>query len=258
MTRIYRLLVPLGSLAAVVLVLWASMALAERVPFLRSLSLLAQLGKLDYSADAFARFEPIRPEFLAQSFNDRDLALLLGDTQPARPKEEAERGSVPSPHPAPSPSPNQNPLPEIKPIFRAADLQISMQADRATASPGEDILYTITVRNAGDTPFQGDFKIDSHHPLHTTDSSCEPGSTCVPVPVPGSGRDDLHTVTFSVGYAPGGSEAIEPGEEFISRFRVRVNPGTPADTEIPNHAHLDVVGDGKAPITSNSVVVTVR
>lgn len=214
---------------------------------------------------------PLDPGFIAATLGDEFSALLgLGPPRPSSGSAGRADGSRPTDGPARAPAPAPSGpgtttttlvAPVAAPLPQFSELTIDMAADRATASPGDHIAYRITVTNVGGAEFRGAFRIESHHPFWTTDSTVgcdgagvgpDPDDPCVQpsAPTPGTG-ETAHTVQFHFG------GTIPAGGKVVRQFRVRVDPGTKEGVEIRNHAHLDVVGGGD-PTTSNTVTVTVR
>lgn len=267
------ILVPWAVVTSVAL-LAATVHLASRFPRLAVLNAPPSLG-LGEAAFLLeplppgVTFVPLRAEFLRDVLGEGLGAFLGPGASPSHPGALALRtpagedapGEV---GPGPSPTTTTTLLGPIEPpLPRFSRLGVAMAADRTTVRPGEHVTYTIRVRNVGTGEFRGELQVESHHPFWTTDSTTpcgelgvepDPDHPCVnpPAPVPGSPTDDVHTARFSFG------GPIARGDELTFSFRVRVNPGTPENTRIENHAHLDVLGDGEGPTTSNRVVVTVR
>lgn len=263
--------VPAVLLAAALLA--ATMAVASRVP---TLGVLDVTGPLFHHAAGeavapAAGFAPLRREFLQGALSG-DLRQFFGSGEP-----DAAGGpgrGVIGTGPASGTRPGRPTTTTTTttttaagtlaaPLPRFSELDVAMAADRRDVGAGDHITYTVTVTNVGTNDFRGEVNITSHHPFGTTDSStpcgdqgveADPDNPCVnpPVPVPGTPGEDVHTVSTSY------QGPIPQGSSITRSFRVRVNPGTPSGTEIRNHAHLDVTGDGRPPETSNTVVVVVR
>lgn len=257
-------LVVLGALAATTTV-------ASRVPSVEVLTNPSDLPgpQPPPISVASASFAPLSSDFVEARLGPNLAAFLPGaDTRVEGRRIDATSTTRPGADDAtrddPSPTTTTTMLgPVPSPLPQFSELTVAMGANRTHVDPGEHILYTVGVTNVGTRDFRGDLTITSHHPFWTTDSSTpcgdsgvepDPDDPCVnpPAPVPGTPSEEVHTVQFSFG------GEIEPGESVVRRFRVRVNPGTPSGTEIENHAHMDVVGDGEGPETTESVVVTVR
>lgn len=148
-----------------------------------------------------------------------------------------------------------------------------MAANRATVSPGEDVVYSVIVANVGSGDFpgtnvpedKGQFRYEAHTPFGTTFRSFEPppcgghpvapdperpSESCVfvPAPVPGTG-ETTHVPTESR------ISEIRSGRQLAFMYRVSVDPGVPSGTKLVNHAHLYVVS--QEPKTTGPVIVTV-
>jgi len=254
----------------------SSAQLAERIPETLAIAgpssgtrlVRSGLGNLLSPRHAFT---PLAPAFLGRVLGADGSAFLGGAGRPEG--DGSGAGSAPRRGPAPTrqAAPTTTTTTSARlvgsigpaPVPRFSDLTVAMDADRESVAAGEHILYTVLVTNVGTAEFLGELRIDAHHPFGTTDatSPCgdapvdpDPDEPCVgvPAPVPGTPDESVHTVGFSYG------GRIERGHSIEFSFRVRVNPGTPAGSEIRNHAHLDVTGDGKPATTSNTTTVRVR
>lgn len=267
-----RVLPAVAAALLVVGVLAATASVASRVPSFEVLTHPADLpGPLPPPVSAATpTFAPLSSDFLEERLGT-DLEEFLPASAT---RVKGERADGPSTSDAPGPGGNagEGPPPTTTttmlgpvdaPLPQFSELSPSMGADRTHVDPGDHIVYTIAVTNVGNQDFRGELTITAHHPFWTTDSTTpcgdpgvdpDPDEPCVnpPAPVPGTGSDGVHTVQFSFG------GTIEPGESIVRQFRVRVNPGTPRGTDIENHAHLDAVGDGEGPETTDTVVVRVR
>lgn len=240
-----------------------SMALAVRGPGPRALGLEAAVGGASYlEPGGSSRFAPLSPAILSDLFGAGSLARLLGPSGPAGTGAlGADRTSAG--HPAgdrPPDDPSSGPLPaEItRRLPSDSDLRVFMTADRSRASAGEEILYTITVRNVGEKDFRGSFDVEAHIPFGTmwagNETRCQAGESCVEFPAPGLPVDELHLAQWGRADFP-----IRAGQEDVVGYRVRVNPGTRPGTLITNHAHLTVTGPNPRPrMTTEPVVVRVR
>lgn len=270
-----RALTVLSAVLVVAALVQAIIGLASRVPTVVILG--SSVGSSPTRADsepllgAAGALAPLETEYLARVLG-KDLSAFLGPAvrdPVAEPDGGRGRllrlGDRPGPGPSSTTTTTTTALlgPLESPLPQFSDLAVSMGADRSTVPAGDHIVYTITVANVGTADFRGELRLESHHPFWTTDSSTPCGETgvdpdpdhpCVnpPAPVPGTPDEDLHSVQFSYG------GSIPEGSMFVHEFRVRVNPGTPPGTQIRNHAHLDVLGDGQGPVTSNATTVTVR
>lgn len=257
-----------GVFATVLVLLVASAAIGARLPASGFLHRLPGLQQLDYSPDEFGRLPRLSRDFLLEALGGPALSRLVSDSvvKPRLVPRPSAAGPPPAESPSPPNEPEAGPLPGV---FRGDwDLRPRMEADKETVEPNGTIEYALIVSNVGEERFQGDFVLTSHIPFGTTDatpSPCgdggvdpDPEKPCAqPVaPVPGSPNPDVHQVTYSVGFT--GDAGLDPGEEYRTSFRVRVNPSTSSGTKIANHAHLDVAGDGGGPIDTNVVVVTVE
>lgn len=219
------------------------------------------------SGELTAAVAPLRREYLERVLGT-DLAAFVAPPGRGSLGLDGRPSAGPAaPHPGPSPTtttvPTAVPGPVASPLPRFSELEVAMVADRDTVSAGDHIRYRLAVTNIGNADFRGELRVTSHHPFWTTDSSTpcgdagvepDPDQPCVnpAAPVPGTPNEDVHTVQFSY------EGPIPQGANVAREFRVRVDPGTPSGTEIRNHAHLDVVGQGAPAQTSNTVVVTVR
>lgn len=243
-----------------------SMALAVRGPGPRALGLEAAVGGgASYlEPGGSSRFAPLSPAILSDLFGAGSLARLLGPSGPAGTGALGADATSPG-HPAgdgPSDDPSSGPLPEeiTRRLPSDSDLRVFMTADRSSASPGEEILYTITVRNVGKKDFRGDFHVEAHIPFGTTwagnETRCRTAESCViqEFPSPGLPVDELHLVQWGYSGYP-----IRAGQEEVAGYRVRVNPGTRPGTLITNDAHLTVTAPNPKPrMTTDPVVVRVR
>lgn len=255
-----------GVFATVLVLLVASAAIGARLPASGFLHRLPGLQQLDYSPDEFGRLPRLSRDFLLEALGGPALSRLVSDSvvKPRLVPRPSAAGPPPAESPSPPNEPEAGPLPGV---FRGDwDLRPRMEADKETVEPNGTIEYALIVSNVGEERFQGDFVLTSHIPFGTTgvtdpcpEGPVEPdGDVCVQpaAPTPGSPSQDVHQVTYSVGFT--GDDGLDPGEEDRSSFRVRVNPSTSSGTKIANHAHLDVAGDGGGPIDTNVVVVTVE
>lgn len=261
----------LGSLVVAGL-LMAAVALGRDVPRHRVLQRLPARDAVSTSLAGTPTFAGLRAGYVADVLGaDLQNFLVIPAGEPSADGERARTpgtarppGTAPSPGGAPPGAPPSGTSILGTEIFRFARLEVTMRADRASVQPGEHVTYRIVVANTGTADFDGELSATSHHPFGTTDSTTpcgdevgvrpDPDEPCVApaAPVPGVPADDVHTVNFSY------QGPIPAGEQKVFEFRVRVNPGTPPGTELVNHAHLDVVGDGEAAVTSNTVRVRVR
>lgn len=261
------------ALLVVAALLGVTVRVASRVP--AEVVLGAAMGTLEGRAEPSPGAEPEDPfapldaGFVAAVLgSDLSARLGLGPAPPGAGPADREGGPRSQGSPERTPggtTTTTTPLlgPLASPVPQFSDLAASMEADPAVVSPGDHIEYRIAVTNVGTADFRGELRLESHHPFWTTDSSTPCGDTgiepdpdepCVapPAPVPGTPDETIHTVQFSY------EGPIARGERLVRQFRVRVDPGTPSGTEIRNHAHLDVVGDGAEPESSNTVTVRVR
>lgn len=248
-----------------------SIHVASRVP--RSVTIAAAAGSLLSPAESEplvrtgGPLAPLGGAYLARVLGN-DLEAFLrappggsgsdaGPESSGRARPHDRRGPGTTTTTAPLIAPLDDPLPQF------SELAVAMDADRTTVSAGGLIVYRMTVTNVGTREFRGELRLESHHPFWTSDASTpcgesgvdpNPDAPCVApaVPVPGTPDDSMHSVQVSF-YGP-----IAVGSSLVREFRVRVHPGTPQNTRIDNHAHLDVLGDGEAPKTSATVAVTVR
>lgn len=270
--------VPLTVAVSVVFVgalVLSSVQLATRIPATLAIAGPASapglvrtgLGKLLSPRQSFS---PLAPGFLERVLGVDGSALLGAPGGPGG--DGSSMGNVPRRRPGPigqAAPPTTTTTAGLvgsigpAPVPQFSDLAVSMETDRASVAPGETIRYAVVVTNIGTAEFVGQLRVDAHHPFGTTDatSPCgeapvdpNPAEPCVgvPAPVPGTPDESVHTVGFSYG------GRLERGRSVEFSFRVRVNPGTPAGSEIRNHAHLDVAGDGEAATTSNTTTVRVR
>lgn len=142
-----------------------------------------------------------------------------------------------------------------------AQLSARMLANRDTVAPGEMIEYTVVLTNTGTSTIRGNIDIQSHVPIGTLDArrpcdsdtgvNVDPEHLCVsPAIAPGAGEQTHQVVITSSG-------RLAPGEERRVSFRVQVTEVTPRGTEISNHAHADLLGDGEPAVTTDPVVVVV-
>lgn len=254
-----------GVFVTVLALLVASAALGARLPAFGFLHRLPALHDLDYGADAIGRLPQLSREFLLEALGGPTLSRLVGDPVIERRAVRRPAAAPSSPQESPPPGPGRGALPGV--VGGDWELRPRMEADRDTVPAEGEVRYRVIVGNIGTEPFRGDFVITSHIPFGTRDASpspCgEPGVSpdpehpCVQpsAPVPGSPSEDVHQVTFSVGFT---GDGLAPGEDYVASFRVRVNAGVPSGTRIVNHAHLDVVGDSDGPVTTDEVVVTVE
>lgn len=220
-----------------------------------------ELGRFAEPVPGYTTFAPLSPTLVVTIFGDDEAAVLLDSGSRAKDglagADETDDAGTPAP-PEPPPSPSPPPGDVLPPLVQGDwDLEGRMQADKRTAEPEESIVYTVVVRNVGTQSFAGELQITSHHPFGTRDDS-EPcvdpeGCARAPAPVPGLPSDDVHTVSHTLS-----RNEVAPGEELVFRFRVRVNAWTPSGTELRNHAHIDVTGDGEGASTTNTIVVTVE
>lgn len=252
--------------------LWGSIHVASRVP--ASVTIAAAAGSLLSPAEsaplvrAGGPLAPLGGAYLARVLGN-DLEAFLrappgGSGSDAGPESSGPRAR---PHDRSGPGTTTTTAPLIapldEPLPQFSELAVAMDADRTTVPAGGLIVYRMTVTNVGTGDFRGELRLESHHPFWTSDASTpcgesgvdpDPDAPCVApaVPVPGTPDDSIHSVQVSF-YGP-----IAVGSSLVREFRVRVHPGTPQNTLIDNHAHLDVLGDGEAPKTSATVAVTVR
>jgi uncharacterized repeat protein (TIGR01451 family) len=245
-----------GSFGGVLSILLVTVTVAASFPAFSLLHAIPTLQELDYSADRFAKIAPLRAEFIAEALGSTNLDRLLASLPPSSPAK--DEGGI-----APRSAFGAAPIPEL-PILPKADLRFSFRANSPTAAAGDVLEYIATVRNVGKADFNGNFTIDSHIPLGTTYvGRCEvpeideDGNVCYPAPIPGTTEgqnpDDPHGVTAIQDIQA--KRTLRPHAEYVFKFRVRVNQGLPAGTEIKNHAHLTVLDKTQ---TSPVVVVTVR
>jgi uncharacterized repeat protein (TIGR01451 family) len=138
-----------------------------------------------------------------------------------------------------------------------------MVADRETVSPGEQITYTVVLTNVGTSTIRGTIEVQSHVPVGTFDArrqcdsdtgiNLDPEHLCVSaalVAAPGAGEQTNQVVISSSGRLP-------PGEEREVSFSVRVADVLPPGSEIRNHSHADLLGDGEPAVSTEPVVVVV-
>lgn len=247
--------------AASLLATSAAMGLALRVTWPERFGATGtELGRFAEPVPGYATFAPLSPTLVATLLGDAEAAVLLDDgpraTDGLAGADEGDEGEAPAP-PEPPPSPSAPPRDVLPPLVQGDwDLEGRMQADKSTAEPEESIIYTVVARNIGTQSFAGELQISSHHPFGTRDDTepcVDPGDCArAPAPVPGL-PGDVHTVSHTIS-----RRDLAPGEEFVFRFRVRVNAWTPSGTELRNHAHIDVTGDGEGASTTNTTVVTVE
>lgn len=210
----------------------------------------------DYSKDPFLVLRR-----LAASFVSSTLGNLLAEAPATSPDEgnhtvRTSSGVDLRGEPTPSPSPfigSVLPSPDW-------DLEPSVYADRTTARPGDDIIYTVIVRNVGRADFDGQVQIEAHTPFGTTFQNFEPppcegqgppDCIFVPQPVPGPPNEaNIHAPSDRRPYT------IPSGGSAILRYRVSVDPGVPPGTKLPNHAHATTTTPPRSR-TSETVVVVV-
>lgn len=132
-------------------------------------------------------------------------------------------------------------------------LTAEMAVNRTTVSPGESIVYTVTITNLSERPVR-DMTILSHVPEHTTlcntpEAELEGDDVAVCVPAPRIGGPADHSVRATY-------TKIAPGETIVFAFKVDVEFRAPEGTMIRNHAHAEGL---RAPrVDSGGVETTVR
>lgn len=244
------------SLASVALVVSMIAATSPAAP--SSVGIQARIGSaLDAGEPPGEPIAPLSPEILDVLFGGGSAVQLFG-VPVATPSPGPVTSGQPNHEPSPSPSPSSSPgsLPEQ--ITAEPDLRIEMSADRATASPGDTITYTIRIANVGKGTAR-DLRILSHIPEYTTwiqDESCgdavnfgeNPNSpygysvwVCGP-PSPGPGEHGVEATTY---------DRFPPGRTDTLVFKVVVNPDAPQGVILRNHAHARML-NGTAR-TSNEV-----
>ena len=259
-----------GGMGVVFVLLLAMVALAARMSAFASLQPFPDRAGLDYSADTFAPIAPVSAEFIAGELGS-DVFERLGGS--ASPQPVGSTGSPDAGGPPPAVLPSG-----LDPLFGGDwEFHASMASDRQTAEPGDQIVYTVTVRNVGEGDFiRGSFEIESHWPLGTTsyDQPCANGQYVdpddpegcpeglkVPFPAPGTGSEQLegnHEPPCTQEYGPcffrAGNFTLLSGDSVSWSFAVTVNQGTPPGAEIVNHAHAVA---NLVRVDSNEVTVVV-
>jgi uncharacterized repeat protein (TIGR01451 family) len=257
---------PLALAASGLLLITLAAALGAKVPTTRALPAPPAVH-LNVAKDAAGvTFPDVTARFLTEALGP-DVSPFLTPrpaavgspkrTAPTRPGPSA-RPPGPNPNPSPGPSPGPTGLP---PPFQFSQLTITMRADRTTAQPGDTITYQAIVTNVGTHDFRGAYQLSSHVPFGTVDTTTpcngtfgiDPGHDCVnpPVPAPGSPDPNVHQISY------GFTGTLGRGKQHVTVIKVRVNETTQPGTRLENHAHLDVVGDGKPAITSGTVTVVI-
>jgi len=249
-------------LMAEMLVVTATIAL--RVTGSASLSGLPPIGGLDYSVDHIARLGPLNVGFLVERLGARDLEAVLGAAPsiggaqaPAPPQ---RQGPTTAGETAPVDT-RDVPLTNTPSLRKGQwNLHVLMFASPSTVRPGQEIIYTIEIRNVGTADYLGQpgFSLSSHVPFHTTysePSPCggvgiDPATSCFDptAPEPGVPSEQVHQVHFVRT-----NQRIGRGRSYLLRFHVRVGIETPAGTRLLNHAHL-FVGAGAEQRTPDVVV----
>lgn len=205
------------------------------------------LGGLDYTQRTIPAIPVLEPSFVARVLGRELRSLLPFDarTPTATGPERAPNGSSKA-SPAPVPPPLASPSPRPSPLIPgAASVHPSMRANKTTARPGDELLYTIEARNDGDQDFTGAFLVNTHTPLGTAACTTAQGDLAVcltPGEYDGTSQapDDPHL-------NPAQQERVMtvPAHEtrVVYTLRVQVASAAPGFV-LHNHAHVDVVGDG--------------
>jgi hypothetical protein len=219
---------------------------------------------------------PIRAEFVEKALAPQRLGPLVQPEPAAPPRQPTFAGAPLAREPAAAPTPPSRPAPDPSPPGRGFrppfgppprwHLRLDMEAHPATVRPGEEVVYTLRVGNVGDGVFRGDVAVESHVPFRTTSrqparcrggsAGADPDAICrrFLLPAPGSPTQSaaVHGVSFR-----GVQVEIPPGAALVYQFAVTVDPGVPPGTEIDNHGHLEVVGEGHR-TTSRTATVRTR
>jgi uncharacterized repeat protein (TIGR01451 family) len=260
------------ALATAVVVLTAAVV---RLPGSSIVPRLPGLHEPDYSRDAKTKLAPLRRDFVAQRIGGSTLERVAPAEGPAKAAPHSGTGGN---KPAPSQARTNSAQTAADHTFISNvlspgqwDLRLDFAADRDVVAPGGDILYTLTVRNAGRAPFNGRLELRSHVPLFTnhvsepvcaieaalqlamarTESCPLPG-----LPLPQELQDveiagqplPLSALTWTI------QAAVAPGETLTRTFRVTVDPGADG-RDISNHGHISVLGSPS--LKSRDVVVHV-
>lgn len=139
--------------------------------------------------------------------------------------------------------------PTIPGTHRAMDA--SMSSDTAEARPGDEVQYTVIVRNVGELALV-DIDVRSHVPAHT--ARVLDGRECGGSPVAiDPDRSEGPLLCVESGVVPVSPDThllrrvgrLEPGASDVWTIVVRIDPATPPGTIIRNHAHAQTV-DGLA------------
>lgn len=269
---------PRGAAAAIAAV--ASLALLAGL--LATTTVASNVGRIARFDDAIGRFrsssfelgalgalgvlgvQPVlRGDYIASVVGD---AFDPADREPAGGGEPAAEAAAPSESAERPPPTTTTTAPRglVERILTGdARLAARMIADRETVAPGEEVEYTVVLSNTGTSTIRGNIEIESHVPLGTLDArrqcdsevgiNVDPDHLCASTtaaPAPGAGDQTHQVVITSSGQLP-------PGEERSVTFRVRVAEVAPSGTEISNHAHANLIGDGERAVTTEPVVVVV-
>lgn len=128
----------------------------------------------------------------------------------------------------------------VSPITISPNLSLIKSVDKATASPGEELTYTINYQNSGTGAATG---------VKINDVLNQSGQNYLSYVSGGTWDETTRTVSFDVG-------TVLPGQTASVSFKVKVNEDLPVGaTLIENRASL--VSNEMPPINSNSVTTTV-
>lgn len=254
-------LIALGLLLAVV-------AAAQGLGGTLELDRLPGVGPLDYGRDSFGSVAPLDHAFVVDSlgtpFFDRLREEVGAELTPPSAGNQASRDRPRGTSDDPEDPRSPGEIPASEEVAAGPDLRVRMDVDRARASRGDTLEYTITVTNVGEGTAKR-VRVLSHIPEHTSlvaTPQCggrivrvSPGdgpgglpATCIDLPVGATAPGD-HEITI-------GMKGMNAGrtERFV--FRVAVDADAPQGHAIRNHAH--VASEQGPDRKSNEVKTVVR
>lgn len=228
---------------------------------------LPQVGTLDYGRDSFGSVAPLDEAFVVDSLGTPFFDRLRAEVGPASAPgghDQTPRGAQEGSTEDPEDPRNPGEIPPAGEVAAGPDLRIEMDVDRAQASRGDTLKYTITLTNAGEGTAKR-IRVRSHVPEHThLVATPQCGGRAVRV-TPGEGPAGLPAICIDIPIgltAPGdheiviGTKGLNAGrtEHFV--FRVAIDPDVPQGHRIRNHAH--VASEEGPDRTSNEVTTVVR